>query len=779
MINSSQSRCWRRSRPNRELLLMRKFLILLAAIVSPALAQTPAGTINSPIYATGYISQVGGTNVTTKIPAQPNHPTNQNVYLTSAVSGTWSIQLPNPAFEGQILSFSCGGSAAAISITSSDGSTVDSNLPTACVGASTFAAQFDQRNNIWRYIGYGNSAGIVPSQLPAFVGGDCTSSAGSVALNCRTALAPKVENNTALSALASTYATSIVRLGFSNAGDSPPVLYTPSNSACTLNAGAGDGGSQVPTSNGKCWIATVSVYDPRIWGAKGDGATDDTAALIATTTAAPAWATIDLMGRRYVITAPVALAANGQRVTNGEVILNNPSVQFFYAFVPSDYATFDHLKITGSGTTGTNITPKYQGGIFGGDSTSAGALARTPANKVTITNCYFSQLTVGVWSGGAIIDPVPYGWVVQDNTFENIVGYPGQSEGYGVIFTPSNDGVISNNRFFTIRRHAIYVAGEASRNIVDANIINGVDNMAVQSNTSSVQNAADSNIFTNNQISNLTRSIPYGYASSVGIALVGKATNAIISGNNIVGALDSGISILSEISSVAYSFGHTVQGNKIRMAVAATDAGIRIDGVLNGVFTGNDIELAGYIYGFVIVSSFSTTTNFINVDDNKIYTTQPGAIGARIILGATRNVTLNRNSYVGFNAGNSVYDSSSAGNIYTDANSNLGYYGADADLVWRAQGTGATDQPMMRDGATLTDVRSICLDKTRPPPMGATFVINRTGGSSGGPFNRNIYDGGSGAACSGGVLIRGIATGKVGRFAWSGTSWEAIGYGDP
>jgi len=163
---------------------MRKLLALLTIFASPALAQQPNGTINSPIYATGYISQVGGANVTTKIPPQPNHPTNLNIYTVGAISGTWTIQLPNPAFEGQILSFSCGGSAAAISITSSDGSTVDSNLPTACVGASTFAAQFDQRNNIWRYIGYGNSAGIVPSQLPAFVGGDCTTSAGSVALTC-------------------------------------------------------------------------------------------------------------------------------------------------------------------------------------------------------------------------------------------------------------------------------------------------------------------------------------------------------------------------------------------------------------------------------------------------------------------------------------------------------------------------------------------------------------------------------------------------------------------
>lgn len=164
---------------------MVKYLTILFILTfNLALAQQPNGTINAPIYATGYISQTGGVNVTTDIKPSFNHPTNLNIYTTGAISGIWTIKLPNPAFEGQILSFSCGGSAAAISITSSDGSVVDSNLPSSCVSASTFASQFDQRNNTWRYIGYSNSASIASSQLPAFIGGDCTTTTGSVIINC-------------------------------------------------------------------------------------------------------------------------------------------------------------------------------------------------------------------------------------------------------------------------------------------------------------------------------------------------------------------------------------------------------------------------------------------------------------------------------------------------------------------------------------------------------------------------------------------------------------------
>lgn len=139
---------------------MRYIALALSLLASAAHAQQPNGVINAPIYATGYISQVGGTNITTKIAAQPNHPTNLNIYTTSAITGVWTIQLPNPAFEGQVLSFNCGEAAAIISVTSSDGSSIDSTIPTTCPATSGFSLQFDQRNNIWRVLGSNLTAKI-------------------------------------------------------------------------------------------------------------------------------------------------------------------------------------------------------------------------------------------------------------------------------------------------------------------------------------------------------------------------------------------------------------------------------------------------------------------------------------------------------------------------------------------------------------------------------------------------------------------------------------------
>lgn len=91
-------------------------------------------------------------------------------------------------------------------------------------------------------------------------------------------------NNAAMSALASTATNFVTRLGFANAGDAPPLGYEPSSAACSLNSGAGDGGSQVPSSDGKCWLAKFSgAMDIREWGADPTATSDSTVAIAAAT----------------------------------------------------------------------------------------------------------------------------------------------------------------------------------------------------------------------------------------------------------------------------------------------------------------------------------------------------------------------------------------------------------------------------------------------------------------------------------------------------------------
>jgi hypothetical protein len=89
---------------------------------------------------------------------------------------------------------------------------------------------------------------------------------------------PHVANNTALSAMTHAAYPAVVRDGYATAGDAPPLTFYSHGSACSLNAGAGDGGSQVPTSDGGCWKANFATtgLDVRQFGAKCDGSTNDT-----------------------------------------------------------------------------------------------------------------------------------------------------------------------------------------------------------------------------------------------------------------------------------------------------------------------------------------------------------------------------------------------------------------------------------------------------------------------------------------------------------------------
>jgi hypothetical protein len=90
-------------------------------------------------------------------------------------------------------------------------------------------------------------------------------------------IAYTVENNSALQATASTQYRSITRRGFVTPGDGGGAIYIASNSPCRLNSGNGDGGSEVKSADGKCWLADFRGGPASIkaFGAKADGLAND------------------------------------------------------------------------------------------------------------------------------------------------------------------------------------------------------------------------------------------------------------------------------------------------------------------------------------------------------------------------------------------------------------------------------------------------------------------------------------------------------------------------
>lgn len=92
---------------------------------------------------------------------------------------------------------------------------------------------------------------------------------------------PLVANNTDLQTRSvSSFSPAVMRMTHTTGMDPTPLVYAGSNSACSLNGGNGDGGSQVKSWDGKCWLAVVGTegLDIRQFGG-GPAVADNSAAL--------------------------------------------------------------------------------------------------------------------------------------------------------------------------------------------------------------------------------------------------------------------------------------------------------------------------------------------------------------------------------------------------------------------------------------------------------------------------------------------------------------------
>ncbi len=128
--------------------------------------------------------------------------------------------------------------------------------------------------------GTGNVTGPGSSTVGDFACWNNTS--GTLLADC-TGSITHVATNAALKSTAGVAGKAVMRDGFTAANDSPAVYYVFSGTTCSINAGAGDNGSQVaPNAANGCWLATFvgNVADVRVFGAVCDGSTDDTATFV-------------------------------------------------------------------------------------------------------------------------------------------------------------------------------------------------------------------------------------------------------------------------------------------------------------------------------------------------------------------------------------------------------------------------------------------------------------------------------------------------------------------
>lgn len=191
-----------------------KFFLTLITTLWATIALADPGYLNPPVYGTGYITVQPGSTVATKVLNSRNPPTNLNI-LTAGPITTWTVTLPFPAFDGQIISIGCpGGAVTTLTVQSTAPDTVSAGGPTSCTNSIGYLVSYQYSIITTNWIllslpGTGGGGGGIPGGIGgqiqynnsgAFGGFTIT---GDAALNISTgALTITSTNGTAFGTLA-------------------------------------------------------------------------------------------------------------------------------------------------------------------------------------------------------------------------------------------------------------------------------------------------------------------------------------------------------------------------------------------------------------------------------------------------------------------------------------------------------------------------------------------------------------------------------------------------
>lgn len=217
----------------------------------------------------------------------------------------------------------------------------------------------------------GPSGTVVPDSVSIFDGSSGRVLKSDVPI---TELANHVANNDVLAATPTTkFPKGVWRDEYAAGRGALPLYYLPSASACSLNSGDGDSGSQIKSSDGKCWLAQfVGDLNPQQWGCYGDGLPhpplhpDDTLCLQATINYAASLTSAKgriALGRNfYCITGVTIPAAIEIRGTSSGVVGINETKSGFKACANN----IPLITITGNGVTLANFALNGLGGNTSG-----------------------------------------------------------------------------------------------------------------------------------------------------------------------------------------------------------------------------------------------------------------------------------------------------------------------------------------------------------------------------------------------------------------------------
>lgn len=217
----------------------------------------------------------------------------------------------------------------------------------------------------WTALQTFNGGALVLTRPP----GDNTTNVASTAFvqTAVSARLPYVANIAALNALTATATLAVETTGYSAANDGGGAAYVGSASACSKNAGAGDGVSQIQGATSTCWL----LQDPgdisvKVAGAKCDGSTDDAARI---------QAALDRIGAGTSTTIPISTSGCAIKSTlklnwsssrlhglgSGSLIVGgqgstDPAFLLIDIIATADHSKIDNLRYDAK-IVSTNVNP--------------------------------------------------------------------------------------------------------------------------------------------------------------------------------------------------------------------------------------------------------------------------------------------------------------------------------------------------------------------------------------------------------------------------------------
>ena len=294
-------------------------------------------------------------------------------------------------------------------------------------------------------------------------------------------------SNEQLSALSTEVERVVVRTGFSERGDIPPLEFISQKGTCAINGMANDGGACVDAEDGGSWRAILpAVPDIRFWGA---GTEDDSTQFIQRAVdyggplAVPA---AEFNCGSIVATKPVGLFGQGNKTS----IFRTTEIEYVANTKMFDFQTDNwtlcgiHLELGGDGIGGTG---EYLPGLVGWPDYGVFATGRSGINVIRCTSdkgqnvLYFDECTDGLvqgntferalrwhyyWEGGAR-------WLIEGNQsyWANYDGYKwgADSAGGATPATPTDIDFIGN------------IAADVGRDGVDM-AVDGCENVNISGN---------------------------------------------------------------------------------------------------------------------------------------------------------------------------------------------------------------------------------------------------------------------------------------------------------